>query len=78
MVSVGAIDFPVFQRVPEALDYDVLYALDLPTDFQAGYTLDVPYFIDRSADFTNGIQRVAYQLELQSQPFTPVRWPMPP
>ena len=74
VVSVGAIDFPVFQRVPEALDYDVLYALDLPSDFQAGATLDVPYFIDRSADFTNGIQRVAYHLELQAQPFTPVRW----
>lgn len=74
VVSVGAIDFPVFQRVREALDYDVLYALDLPSDFQMGSTLDVPYFIDRSADFTNGIQRVAYQLELQAQPFAPVRW----
>lgn len=74
VVSVGAIDFPVFQRVPEAVDYDVLYALDLPSDLQVGSTLDVPYFIDRSVDFTNGIQRVAYHLELQTQPFTPVRW----
>ena len=67
VVSVGAIDFPVFQRVHEALDYDVLYALDLPSDFQAGATLDLPYFINRSADFTNGIERVAYHLELQTQ-----------
>jgi hypothetical protein len=74
VVSVGAIDFPVFQRVPEALDYDVLYALDLPSDLQVGSSLDVPYFIDRSADFTNGIERVAYHLELQAQPFAPVRW----
>jgi hypothetical protein len=64
----------VFSLVPETSDYDILYQLDLASDFQAGATLDLPYKINNSAIHAVGIQRAAYYLELQSQPGTAMRW----
>lgn len=64
----------VFALVPEANDYDILYQLDLAADFIVGTTLDMPYNINRSATITDGIQRVAYYLELQDEPGNPLRW----
>jgi hypothetical protein len=73
-VSTRPLTHNVFSLVPEASDYDILYQLDLAGNFQVGTTLDVPYNIDNSGIHTQGIQRVAYYMELQDQPGTPLRW----
>jgi hypothetical protein len=64
----------VFTLVPEASDYAILFQLDLAGDFRAGSTLDMPYAIDNSGIYTQGIQRVAYYMELQDRPGSPLRW----
>jgi len=49
-------------NVPEAVDYALLYSLDIPT--QPSYATNVAYDADRRADIA-GFSRVAYYLELQ-------------
>jgi hypothetical protein len=74
VLSAAAYGANVFAAVPDARDYHLLYQLDIPAELSTGAGGDVPYSVDRSAVYTQGIRRVAYCLELQDAPGNPVRW----
>ncbi|MEM7028117.1 MAG: LamG-like jellyroll fold domain-containing protein [Chloroflexota bacterium] len=62
----------LFDRVPEAIDYSIVYGLNLPEN--ADYLVTAPdYFIDRS-DVVGSYDRVAYYLELQSMATGAITW----
>ncbi len=58
----------VYVNVPEAANYTVVYAMDIPNAANTTFnTTGVPYQIDRSADLgRRTFSRVAYYLELQT------------
>lgn len=64
----------VFALVPEATNFTVLYRLDIPNDLRLGQTLAVPYNVDNTSLATQTIARVAYYLELQTNPGQPLKW----
>jgi hypothetical protein len=74
VTSVMTIPDNVFSFVPEATNYTVLYQLDIPNDLRLGATLAVPYAVDQSAVITQPFDRVAYYLELQTDPGQPLKW----
>jgi autotransporter-associated beta strand protein len=74
VTSVTTIPDNVFSFVPEATNYTVLYQLDIPHDLRLGATLAVPYDVDQSAVLTQPFDRVAYYLELQTDPGQPLKW----
>ncbi len=64
----------VYQVVPEARDFEILYLLDGPGDVAVGATQDVAYDLDNSGAITAGLQRIAYYLELRATPGSVPRW----
>jgi hypothetical protein len=64
----------VFALVPEAANFTVLYRLDIPNDLRLGSTLKAPYEVNRSSIITQPFDRVAYYLELQTNPGQPLKW----
>ena len=54
----------VFEDVPEAAEYQLVYALQLPE--RGNFSLvPIPYEIDQRADWEDNFDRVAYYLQLQ-------------
>ena len=72
--SVMTMPDNVFAFVPEATNYTVLYRLDIPNDLRLGSTLKAPYDVDNSAVVTKPFDRVAYYMELQTNPGQPLKW----
>ncbi|MEW5855483.1 MAG: sialate O-acetylesterase [Myxococcota bacterium] len=56
----------VFENVPEARDYELVYALYIPDDARPFHTDGVPYAINRASLGVLPFDRVAYYLELQA------------
>jgi hypothetical protein len=52
-------------RVPEARDYQLVYALDIPVT-ASFHASGIPYTVDASASFGLAFDRIAYYLELES------------
>jgi hypothetical protein len=64
----------VFAFVPETANFNVLYQLDIPNDLRVGASLPVPYAVDQSGVLAPGIDRVAYYVELQTNPGQALKW----
>jgi hypothetical protein len=63
VIAVSTVPLRVFQHVPEAVDFDLVYALELEND--ANYNaMPVAYCLDHSGVVTGAYDRVAYFLEL--------------
>jgi hypothetical protein len=74
VTSVTTLPDNVFAFVPEATNYTILYRLDIPNDLRLGSSLKAPYDVDNSAYFTKPFDRVAYYVELQTNPGQPLKW----
>ncbi|MDR3459654.1 MAG: sialate O-acetylesterase [Verrucomicrobiae bacterium] len=74
VTSVTTLPDNVFALVPEATNYTILYRLDIPNDLRLGSALKAPYGVDNSALMTQPFDRVAYCLELQTNPGQPLNW----
>ena len=72
--GVSTVSDNVFAFVPEAANFTVLYRLDIPNDLRLGSSLKAPYEVDRSSIITQPFDRVAYYLELQTNPGQPLKW----
>jgi len=66
----------VFNVVPEANQYTILYELPIPNSLNLGMNGWPPYITDYSQAYKNpfGFDRVAYYLELQSATNGPFQW----
>src|SRR5579859_480627 len=66
----------VFNFVPEANNYTILYELPIPNSLNLGTTGWPPYITDYSQAYKNpyGFDRVAYYLELATATNTPLQW----
>jgi hypothetical protein len=74
VTSVTTLSDNVFAFVPEATNYTILYRLDIPNDLRLGSSLKAPYDVDNSAYITMPFDRVAYYVELQTNPGQPLSW----
>ena len=74
VTSVTTLPDNIFAFIPEATNYMILYRLDIPNDLRLGSTLKAPYDVDNSALITKPFDRVAYYVELQTNPGQPLNW----
>ena len=74
VAAVVTVPDNVFAFVPEATNYLVLYRMDIPNDLRLGSTLKAPYDLDNSTVITEPFDRVAYYVELQTNPGQPLSW----
>ena len=64
---VGLLSSAAYTNVEEAVDFEVLYELELPDDGVFRNSTSVPYAVDRRAHITGVVTRVAYYLELDGE-----------
>jgi hypothetical protein len=73
-VSATTIVDNVFIFVPEAHEYTLVYALNVPDDLVVGSTGTVVYTRDLSASITSAFDRIAYYVELRNTADGPTGW----
>lgn len=72
--SFRCAEYDVFEQVCEARDYELIYQLDMPSDMNLGTNPVSTYLVDQSGANFGAFDRVAYFMELQAGPGTPLRW----
>ena len=64
LMPSGSVSADVFDQVPEAQDYELVYSLEIPVSASFS-TEGISYALDRHAELQGSFDRIAYYLELE-------------